>query len=487
MTFVVPNIQQPESLSVFQLLRPKTPTFWESLCAQSRADSVNTQIYRAFHKQTAWDIAGPVLEHWNKVLVHAVHATFKSHCNEILRGRGWDGGIDCWMIGDRIDGAVPKVIVLCIDLSTVKRFMRKIIKDECWQTSGFGMVGRRGCLKYVGGLVTGSNQTPSSAVSTSLMASPIGRDVNATEDDIMPSPTTSTAQDSTTQSNRKRLHPNSPEPTDFSGLEVLIRSRSGQHKDDTRTTTVGGLVLLEDTYYCLCAAHPFIADSGASAVTTKGILEEYDEREDDLLSWQDVEEDFEALNDESSDGSDGSTKSIPMPIDSTANTFRIENEFVETADVFLRSSTGDSKSSIEFSQPLASFTKASGENRPNAALEKDWALLTPKVEPKYMINQVQFQGRTLRTTRLGRLSVNTRPLLLRSKYGYPRQVECSSGVSLIPSLAQGILDSAHIINERIGMLSAPTNNDYTDMCPKILEKAGHGSSTPIPGISLASF
>lgn len=233
MTFVVPNRQEPDTLSVLQVFGTKTQTFWGSLSAQPRVDSVNSSIYRSFSKQTAWDISGPVLDHWNEVLVHAVHATFTSHRNDILRGRAWDGAINCWMIGDRTECALPKVVVSCIDLPTVKRFMRKIIKDACWQSSGFDLVGRRGCLKYTTG-----DSKEDFTLSTSPQFIFLDRQMAI-----------------------KALGPQTrtPETVEFSGLEVLIQSRARPFKEEEmKSTTVGGLILVEDAFYCLCVAHAFL-------------------------------------------------------------------------------------------------------------------------------------------------------------------------------------------------------------------------------------
>lgn len=458
MTFVVPNRQDPDALSVLQVFGTKTQTFWGSLSAQPRADSVNSSIHRSFYQQTAWDISGPVLDHWNEVLVHAVHATFKSHRNDILRGRGWDGAINCWMIGDRTECAVPKVVVSCIDLSTVKRFMRKIVKDACWQASGFGLVGRRGCLRYTAG---DEKERPSISMGAphALLYSTIYSGVDHTR--TPPSTPPHVAHRKIVPAtSRSRLF--TSKTVEFSGLEVIIQSRAGLVKEEeTKTTTVGGLILVEDAFYYLCVAHAFIAHQAASpTATTNETLEKDDGPEKDLISWHGTEESCGDWHDESSDESDQSDETLTMSGALAANTFTNEHNFFEAADAFLKPSTSDRQTKLRLGESIASFTNETAEKKSNVGLEKDWALLTPEIEPNHMINQVQFQGRPLNITRLGKLSPNTKTLLVRSKYGEPRQVECSRAVSLIPSLAQGTLNSAHIVNERIGTLSISIICDF---------------------------
>jgi len=193
-------------------------------------------------------------------------------------------------------------------------------------------------------------------------------------------------------------------------------------------------------------------------MTTNGDLQGRDGTEEDLISWHGIEENSGDWNDESSDENDESNESLMISEGLTPSTFKNGHFFFEAADAFLRPYTSDPQTKLCLREPVASFTNETAERKSNIGLEKDWALLTPEIEPNHMINQVQFQGHTLNTTRLGKLSAHTKTLLVRSKYGEPCQVGCSRAVTLIPSLTRDTLNSAHIVDEPIGTRLVSTHS-----------------------------
>ena len=581
MTFVVPRSQQPETLGLYQIFGTKRPTFWESLTAESKTKSVNTDICRAFSKETAWDIAGPVLEHWNNVLVHAVHATFSNHRASIVRGRGWDGAIDCWMIGDQADSAVPKIVLSCLDLPTVKRFMKKLTKDKCLRSSGFDLVGRRGCLEYVA-----DNNFGQGPYREPLYYHEASRDIAGRNLHLVSVPSFVGSGMNDKDSAWAQLSDRSvPSFVDVCGQHVDILALDHGRETNIRASTIGGVIVVGKEFYYLTAAHPFLAmtaplspgafrkpearggpigavvnpllggvmksgkgfgdilgvgfgNAGVEhekksrpplrpenssyafqsqvltpqhqlslpvvenmSVSTK-LPSSLQGRQGDLTSTQDNDQDSklnqkatamaspylkhsgriisvepeskprldtiadqkddsaylsfswdefddeQEVSDDNLDDETEQTQIQPSPNESL-HFKKSSVRLVDRADIFKSFNTNIPRLR---QQRIAAFHGVDAHQPHDAGLGKDWALLRPIIGAKHIINQVQFRGRTVNITRVGDVSQLTNAILVRSKHGEPRPVNCSRAISLITAPGGTLLTLAHKVYEELGAL-----------------------------------
>ena len=121
-------------------------TFWSKLCQDCRVESLDKSIVRPLGSSQAWDVAGPVLWHWNETLFPVIKEYFEWNRRLILRQDGSLASIDCWMVGDRITDAKPTVIITCSGGGVATRFRRLLKHDRHVISSGYDFLGRRGRL-----------------------------------------------------------------------------------------------------------------------------------------------------------------------------------------------------------------------------------------------------------------------------------------------------------------------------------------------------
>ncbi|KAK5441963.1 hypothetical protein LTS15_011121 [Exophiala xenobiotica] len=454
MTLDVSIAQPTQALRKLQLSKRRASTFWASLCASCRADSVNANISREFHKERAWDITGSVLEHWNERLIYAVDAIFDLHRREILKGRAWDGSIDCWMVGRSQECTAPTVVLSCMDHGAVKRLMKRVAKDTTFQKSGFGLLGRPGCLKFVGGDGDGLQNAP-------------------------------------------------PElPTvDACGLPMMMDIDNPDLQSVRRTATIGGVILVADRFYYLTAAHPFATiqkelPEGCGWRCEEGPWDH---------PWSPVTiEDLDSEGEES-DADDPEDMSWPMSEGSTSEEKRIFPPYARVATCPPSDKLGQPPTPPKL---VASFQhlRTTIKSIQTTSLEHDWALLVPEMAPISLINRFRFDGEDLDITGISNINENCRPLWIHEIYPETLPVDCSEAASLIPLpggegmvIAHKVYHSARpgesgswIVDEKSGKLlgilvSASVQDECSYMLPSSAvfksigqsQKAYFGSGSPI--------
>lgn len=375
--------QLSQSFRVLCSLFSGVETFWQSLCKQCRVDSLDSTKCRKLKGIDAWDISGPVLTHWNETVYHAICTVYERNASEILRGRAWDGVMECWMIGPSEHEACPTIVLACLDTTAVKRFMIRIIQDEIFQKSGFQVVGRRGRLCFPGGHSNGSQLSQTSSV-----------------------------------------------PIDPCGIPVDIISTPPSDSMRRRTGTVGGLVLVGDSPWYLTSAHIFVCDHKFEQSTDHG-------EQSDSINEFIVIEDLASMEDGPCRNLEpGSRDEVPYE--------PIEEDYagvISYADV-----VASPEPPLE--QVIAKYEKMdSMSGTPNLSLDGDWALLQPKhdmlIEPEFLVNRICLREKKLNIENLADVSSPCEPVLLQQGHSGLLTVNCSSALSLIPSMDGRTLCAGH--------------------------------------------
>lgn len=378
-------------------------TFWASLCAGCRADSVNVNISRKFQDERAWDIAGSVLEHWNERLIHAVDAIFRLHRKEILKGRAWDGSIDCWMVGRFKECTTPTVVLSCMDRGAVKRLMKRVSKDKTFQESGFGVLGRPGCLKFVGGDSDGLRNSPGE----------------------MPT-------------------------VDACGLPVTVDFGAASHRVQ-RTATIGGVVIVEDNFYYLTAAHPF-ATTEEDLLVGRGWLckEEPWDHPWSPVMIEDLDSEGEEYDSDDTENTSRSGQTTSMSEGSGPDGLKIFPAYAWVSTFPPSNSLGQPSEATKLVASIHPERLARFRFDPVVSLNQDWALLWPEIVPVSLINRFEFEGKILDITDTRKINGDCRPLLLSQKYSEPFTINCSEAASLIPLPGGDRMTIAHKVYHLAG-------------------------------------
>ncbi|KAK7885178.1 hypothetical protein LTR67_010669 [Exophiala xenobiotica] len=262
-----------------------------------------------------------------------------------------------------------------MDRGSVKRLMKRVAKDTTFQKSGFGLLGRLGCLKFVGG--DGVQSVPPELPTVDACGLPMTVDFG----------------------------------TPLQSLQ--------------RTATIGGVILVADHFYYLTAAHPLATMQGEPPVGRGERCEE--EPWDHAWSPMTIE-DLDSEGEESNaDGSEDMRR--PM-----SENYTPEKIFPTHAHVFTCPRSDNLGQPPTSPQLVASFQDKLITNSfvQTASLEQDWALLVPEIAPISLINRFRYKGKDLDITDISNINVKCRPLLLHQKYPEPLTVACSEAASLIP-------------------------------------------------------
>lgn len=352
-------------------------------------------------QRIAWNVEGPVLAFYQDRLIYAIESTFETYKKKILRGTNWDRSVDCWMIGTDVSDAAPHIVISCMDLSIVTRFMNKLKKDEVIRASGFTVVGRKSRLWLTGGRFDSGSKTNSSSL------------VN----------------------------------TDFSGMQISIKPMVDSSPSKLGTAVLGGVVVLEsqepdeaiDGLYVLTAAHPFLKSNAAAG--------DQEDVEHDLISWNDIDSD-EDCSEDGSTGSSVSSNEVGSQMENIDLGHDRQFAF-QPAYAVLRESE-NAQDQVEFGSTTVATFGLPEESLPRASLVGDWALLSPTVEPCNILNEVVHKGRRLAVSDLTGITDNMDVLCVQSKSGELERYRCSGSTSLITIAGQESFQRAHRIYGHFG-------------------------------------
>ena len=207
------------------------PTFWDGLSASDRELSVNVGESRPFGADTAWDVAGPVRQHWNNEVHPFATYICQRDKKEIFAGVDWEGkfSLVVFMIGTTWSNSKPTLVIRIIDRKVIGRLGNRLRKEGRFRRSGFRVVGQQGDLVFK----AGSEKEALSSTTTQLVD----------------------------------LQQRNPSQSLF-GESILIRtsddlSRADPRKDERlheRIATMGAVIQIGDRIFGLTAAHTLFQD-----------------------------------------------------------------------------------------------------------------------------------------------------------------------------------------------------------------------------------
>lgn len=218
-TTVQTSYSRDDHMSLLGAFRGSS-TYWDELSDAEKQGSIVRGISRPVAGKTAWNVAGELQRKWNND-THLI-AQDKLNCHKSKIHKSGESKVpwtyELWMVGQTEDRAHPTIVVTCSELKVAGRVINQLKRSKIKET-GFHFLAHEGHISTNAGDVS---------------------------------------LDSGTGGNN------------LCGASVLVGSPPITSSSKLRKATIGGVIILDQTYYGMTVAHTFFNEVNSAEADTPG-------------------------------------------------------------------------------------------------------------------------------------------------------------------------------------------------------------------------